>query len=162
MIESKFKAGDRVIISQTPVDVSDKRYAGKTGVVESLSHRNGNMDVYRVKLDEADYPSSFYNLDLLPYDELEALRAELVEAEAKVVSVKAAIKVKERNATDLPIATVVAYKDTYGPAAITKQSENVWLNIYPTNNGNPTSERLYDSKVTQLLMNNADAVVRKP
>lgn len=158
----EFEDGDRVIISQTPVDGSDRRYSGKVGTVENLSHRNGDMEVYRVMLDESDYAVSFYGQDLLPHDGLEVLRAELAEAEAEVVRLKEAIKAKERDASELPIATVVSYKDAYGPAVATKQSEGIWINIFPTAAGNPNTEFLDDDRVTKLLANNADAVIRKP
>jgi hypothetical protein len=160
----KFADGDRVIVSQT-VDDSDKQYSGKIGTVTSLSHRNRDMDVYYVALDDRaaeGYELAFYDQDLLPYDGLEALREELAQAEAKVVSLKEAIKLKERNAAELPVASVVSYKDTYGPAAMTKQSDDIWLNIFPTQHGNANTEYLSDYKVTQLLINNASAVVRKP
>jgi hypothetical protein len=87
---------------------------------------------------------------------------ELAEAENRVVELREAIRLKERNATELPIATVVSYKDTYGPAVITKQAEDDWLNVFPTQLGNVHTERLLDFKVTQLLTNNAKAVIRKP
>jgi hypothetical protein len=57
---------------------------------------------------------------------------------------------------------VVSYKDTFGPAVITKQMVDVWLNVFPTQSGNPNTEILNDDRVTQLLTNNAEAVVRKP
>lgn len=158
----KFKKGDRVIISQTTVHATDKVYSGQVGTVDSYTHRNEGMDVFDVRLDGGDYDYAFYDQDLLPYSELEALRVQLAEAEGKVVELRESIKLKERNATELPIATVVAYKDTYGPAAITKQAEDSWLNVYPTQNGNPSVERLNDNRVTQLLVNNSHAVIRNP
>ena len=162
MSERKFTNGDRVMISQTPVDSSDTRYSGMVGTVEELTHKNGSRSVYRVLLDDEDYQHSFYTEDLLPYGELEALREELAQAEAKVVSLKEAIRLKERNATELPFATVISYKDTFGPAVITKQAEDDWLNVFPTQSGNVNTERLDDSTVTLLLGNRDDAVVRKP
>lgn len=158
----RYKDGARIVVSQTPVDNSDKYYSGMVGNVEALTHKNGDRSVYRVLLDSDGYTRSFYEEDLLPEGGLEALRAELAEAEAKVVTLKEAIKLKERNAAELPIATVVSYKDTYGPAAITKQADDIWLNIYPTQSGNPSTERVSDTTVTQLLVNRADAVIRKP
>lgn len=162
MTERKFENLERVIVSQTPVDASDKRYSGKVGNVVSLSHKNGDRAVYLVMLDEADFEVAFYDQDLLPYNELEVLRVELAEAENRVVELREAIKLKERNASDLPIATVVYYKDTYGPASITKQAEGVWMNVFPSQSGNPITESLTNATVTELLTNRDDATIRKP
>jgi len=162
MSDRKYDGGDRIIVSQTPVDDTDKAYSGMAGTVNALTHRNDDLDVYRVTLDDDEYPHSFYGVDLLPYNELDALRAELAQAEAKVLDLKEAIKLRERNATELPVATVVSYKDVFGPAAMTKQAEDSWLNVFPTQLGNMNTERLNDYRVTQLLVNTESAVVRKP
>jgi hypothetical protein len=154
--------GDRVIVSDTPVDSSDKKYSGKVGTVERKEHTNGGRSVYRVQLDGADYSVLFYDADLLPYDDLAVLKVQLAEAENQVVVLREAIRLKERDAESLPVATVVSYKDTFGPAVITKQMVDVWLNVFPTQSGNPNTEILNDDRVTQLLTNNAEAVVRKP
>ena len=161
MSDRKFKDGDRVVVSQTPVEASDKRYAGEIGTVTKLAHRNGTRDVYHVALDVMEHSIAFYDVDLLPYGELGALREELAQAEAKVVSLKEAIKAKERNAKELPIATVVTYTDTFGLASITKQAEDIWLNVFPTQSGNSNTELLNDYKVTRLLTG-PNTVVRKP
>lgn len=158
----KFEDGDRVLISQTPVDNSDRKYSGKVGTVESFAHRNGDQEVYRVMLDGDDYSHAFFDADMLPFGELDALQEELTQAEAKVAGLKEAIKLKERNASDLPIATVVSCKDTFGLSVATKQAEDSWLFVFPTQSGNPNTERLNDNNITQLLASNVNAVIRKP
>lgn len=155
----KFADGDRVIVSDTVVDGSDKRYSGRPGTVESYNHRNGDLEVYSVLLDSEDYPHAFYDSDLLPYGELDALKAELAQAEAQVVQLKAAIRLKERNAAELPVATVISYEDNYGPALLIKQNEAIWLLV---STGSLDSEVWDDQHVTRLLTNNPDAVVRRP
>ena len=158
----KFKAGNRVIVSQTPVEDSDRQYSGQVGTVASYEFMNGEREVYSVLLDGHDYHYNFYDADLLLHGELDALKQQLAEAEAKVVSLKEAIKQKEQDAKLLPVATVVSYKDTFGPAALTKQAEDVWLNVYSTRLGNPATEMVTDKRVTDLLKSSSTAVIRKP
>lgn len=157
----KFEDGDRVIVSDIVVDGSDKKYSGKVGTIESFNHSNGDLEVYSVLLDGDDYSHAFYDADLLPYGELEALRVQLAKAEAEVEKLKEAIRLKGQNATELPVGTVVSYKDIFGHAVITKQSEDNWLNIFPTSSGNQNTERVTDYRVNQLL-SRSDATIRKP
>jgi hypothetical protein len=158
-----FEKGDRVVISDTPIDASDRAYSGRVGTVNGKEHRNSDRDVYRVMLDDgSDYGSLFYDQDLIPYSELTELQTQLVKAEAEVVRLKKAIKLREQDASTFPVATVVAYKDVFGPAAITKQAENLWLNVFPTQSGNVNTETVTDYQVTGVLSTKPGASVRKP
>jgi len=158
-----FEEGDRVIISDDPVDPSDRRYSRKVGKVEGLAHRSGDKAVYRVVLDDGpDYGILFYDQDLLHYDELVALRVQLAEAENRVVELKEAIKLKERDASDLPISTVITAKGEYGPSVITKQADDLWLNISTSQDGEPKSTILDNERVSKYLAFDLRAVVRRP